>query len=205
MGRWHMRTRHRAGWVVVGVIGAAGCSGHGAEGTSGAASGSTPLACPPPEPTYHRASADACPVNTTTETCSADTDCTASTPGKCAGGFCNYDACTTDADCGASGMVCSCAGQSYSTGFYTYVIPSSNACVGGNCRVDADCGSGFFCSPDFTAGCPPVLDGFYCHTCEDGCIEDGDCPTGVDDGVFLCTFEASHGARVCQLGGCSGT
>jgi hypothetical protein len=79
-----------------------------------------------------------------------------------------------------------------------------NVCLPGNCRVDADCGPGFFCSPSFSAGCPRDLEGFYCHTCKDGCINDSDCPATGSDGISLCTFEPSNGGWVCQMGGCSG-
>jgi hypothetical protein len=182
-----MRTRHWAGWVVVGVIGAASCTG-----TGGA---STARSCPPPEPTDHRASAGACPLNPTTEKCSTDADCTSTSMGKCAGGLCNYDECTTDADCGASGAVCGCAGQPYSVSLSE--SPPGNVCFPGDCRVDADCGPGFFCSPSFST-CPNrVLKGFHCHTCEDGCINDSDCPASD----FDCTFEPSHGGWVCQYCG----
>ncbi|HKU40744.1 MAG TPA: hypothetical protein VJR89_21435, partial [Polyangiales bacterium] len=52
----------------------------------------------------------------------------------------------------------------------------NNRCLAGNCRVDADCGQSGYCSPSF--GSCGSLDGvvaYYCHTCQDECIDDEDC------------------------------
>jgi hypothetical protein len=48
--------------------------------------------------------------------------------------------------------------------------------VAGNCRVDADCGAGGYCSPSsLTFTCGDGLAGYYCHTKADLCIDDSDC------------------------------
>jgi Cys-rich repeat protein len=49
--------------------------------------------------------------------------------------------------------------------------------VKGNCRVDADCGAGGYCSPSSNTGiCGDSLAGYYCQTPADLCIDDSDCP-----------------------------
>jgi hypothetical protein len=199
---------------MVGVIVAAGCakapgtgeasgsggaSGSGTTSGSGAASGSTsaPLSCPPPEPGDHRPSAVTCPPPPIFM-CTTDADCSDyfSMKGTCDGGSCNFDVCTTDSDC-SSNEVCNCQAQGGPPDLYP------NTCLGGNCRVDADCGAGFFCSPSYDITCPGVQPGgYYCHTCQDECTNDSDCnrtnPTGsaainvcmVDDaaGYWLCVY-----------------
>lgn len=73
--------------------------------------------------------------------------------------------CLDDADC-ASGDVCHC----YSA---DPISPPSSVCVGGNCRIDADCGPHGYCSPD--KGSYGVV-GYYCHTAHDRCVNDDQCP-----------------------------
>jgi hypothetical protein len=74
----------------------------------------------------------------------------------------------------------------------------ANSCVhGGECRIDADCGPGGYCSPSqvgVLCVCPsPALcdpgpcgsgscacgdacgHAYYCHTSRDACIDDSDC------------------------------
>ena len=66
--------------------------------------------------------------------------------------------------------MCACQGTPYST--------RANVCRPGNCRVDADCGPSGSCSPSqSTSGCGGDLDGYFCHTAADECIDDADCVT----------------------------
>ncbi len=156
--------------AVPGAGGGAGWGGNGGLGTGGAAgAGGHPLATP----SQHRASAVACanspdagfsrqdgaapgPVNPDGGgwiTCSTGASCPACANGltdRCltsggggasGGGYCACDQCARDQDCRAN-SVCTCEGE----------IPGQasgvgNICVSANCRVDADCGPGGFCSP----------------------------------------------------------
>ena len=50
-----------------------------------------------------------------------------------------------------------------------------NACVYAECRVDADCGAGLYCSPSLVLCTYRV---YTCHTPDDQCADDADCPSG---------------------------
>ncbi len=134
-------------------------------------------------------------------TCTSDSACggtDAGANGRCinqggpAGCFCTYDSCDGDIDC-PSGQTCGCHGSPY-----TYGV--GNTCVPGNCRVDADCGTGGYCSPspampcDMTGWdyCQDI--GYYCHTPNDRCINDSDCGAGPGLG---CVYSASDGEWEC--------
>jgi hypothetical protein len=84
---------------------------------------------------------------------------------------CTIDACVTDSDC-PQGQTCACHGSPYTYSF-------GNQCVPSNCRVDADCGPGGFCSPSVASQCGPGAGdfclGYYCHTPKDTCTNDADC------------------------------
>lgn len=134
------------------------------------------------------------------QSCTQDSDCIrcpGGWPGRCEGPFssCVCDQCGRDEDCGASG-VCACDGQTF--GFSH--TRRGNICVPGNCRVDADCGSGGFCSPsvDISAGRFYGVAGYYCHTTNDQCTNDGDCSQGD------CRYAPQVGFWVCAVGGAAG-
>ena len=65
-----------------------------------------------------------------------------------------------------------------------------NYCVSGSdCRVDADCGPGGFCSPSqFDQWCGPT---YHCHRPSDICIDDSDC---IGTG---CNFDSQSGHWSC--------
>ncbi len=119
--------------------------------------------------------------------CTADSDCTADTNGRCLvsmGGaytnYCSYDGCFVDTDCSGATPVCRCRETSN----------DANVCVGGNCVVDADCGPGGYCSPSrqfdrINYG----VAGYYCHTPGDTCIDDADCET--DGGTAKCAYSTT--------------
>lgn len=133
--------------------------------------------------------------------CSSDADCTALTNGRCNGNShdgwrCTYDACFTDSDCGPDNA-CQCSG-----GFRA----DNNVCVTGNCRTDADCATGF-CSPTL-GSCGDYVGtvGWFCHTCDDTCVNDADC-AGLDGGFFgapYCAFDPVSGRWGCQNTHCVG-
>jgi hypothetical protein len=55
-----------------------------------------------------------------------------------------------------------------------------NACSTGNCQADSDCGDDGFCSPTLgSCGNYMGVVGYYCHTCEDECVNDWDCGRGA--------------------------
>jgi hypothetical protein len=71
---------------------------------------------------------------------------------------------------------------------------AGNTCVTGNCRVDADCGPGGYCSPSSNpTGCGGLA-GYYCHTLADQCIDDGDCTGSLQ----VCAYSTSAGLWQCQ-------
>jgi hypothetical protein len=117
--------------------------------------------------------------------CQYDTDCTAGVSGRCAcappvpgigaATACSYDACQSDRDCsnGSSGSVCDCREGPLGNGNQS----AANVCLAGNCRTDADCGSAGYCSPSNVPGCGPNWwYGYFCHTANDTCTNDTDCP-----------------------------
>lgn len=136
----------------------------------------------PPEPVF---------LTYTTGSCTRHADCTAGTNGKCINGigsaynhyFCVYDDCATDADCDA-GSVCYCTAST-----------SARCLSTGNCLVDGNCGgSNRYCSPSMGMDCDGYhsVDGYYCHTSTDSCIDDSDC-TGTD----YCNYDVYKGRWQC--------
>jgi hypothetical protein len=80
-------------------------------------------------------------------------------------------ACTADTDC--PGTVCDCGKH------FACFQKNQNACLpSGNCRIDADCGPGGYCSfSSDGAYCGyQHLSGYFCHTASDSCSDDSDCP-----------------------------
>jgi hypothetical protein len=135
--------------------------------------------------------------------CSNDNQCTMGTNGRCVQmgeGVeycgCTYDTCMQDANC-PTGDTCACHGSAYTDG-------EGNVCVPGNCRVDADCGAGGYCSPSVdTMGCGGGVAGYYCHTPQDQCVNDSDCGEG-GGGEGVCVFSTSAGYWQCTvLGVCA--
>ncbi|MBN2525037.1 MAG: hypothetical protein JXR76_01500 [Deltaproteobacteria bacterium] len=108
--------------------------------------------------------------------CQQHSDCTEGQNGKCvqlgigARGYeyyCVYDTCYLDAECEQEGMnLCFCSAREEAHCFQY-----------GNCQVDADCGDGGYCSPSSSDHCGyyRYIDGFYCHTPRDTCMDDKDC------------------------------
>ena len=132
-------------------------------------------------PVVHRATAVACSHDRGPGTavslmggpsdCTKDADCTAGTNGRCMVttvaarlDYCSYDLCFADSDC--SGKVCTCRESA----------SDANRCADGDCKVDADCGPGGYCSP--TVAFDKINFGvtaYYCHTGADTCVDDADC------------------------------
>ena len=155
-------------------------------------------------PHNHRADSNACqgapaPGNCSfgmgpPNACQHDTECTAGSNGRCVlegGGIafcqCSYDTCTSDSQCTMGGP-CACHGSAFLTG--------GNACVPGNCHVDADCGAGGYCSPSQGEASCGGLGGYYCHTPNDTCVDDSDCPGGTT-GPQQCIHRATTGRWEC--------
>jgi hypothetical protein len=157
-------------------------------------------------PEQHRATADACPatrppsiVDAGTPSdagvfpgsdCQVDGDCTKGKNGRCmytrVGPTCTYDACAQDSEC-PSGNVCRCE-------------TTGNRCVAGNCATDAQCNN-LGCSPTFGTSCGPYsgVQGYYCHTVNDTCLNDSDCKEG---GPGYCAYTGNHWE--CSYGICAG-
>ena len=104
--------------------------------------------------------------------------------------YCTSDKCAADGDCAptaqdlARGLgsisVCTCASGSGC---------ARNGCSIGNCRVDADCGSGMYCSPS-TTNC---ITSYQCHTPLDECADFTDCAAATPN----CAFQAAIGHWRC--------
>ncbi len=119
--------------------------------------------------------------------CTLDSQCTAGTAGRCLTiwgplppgclGCCSYDQCLSDADC-TENAPCECRTSDSAE--------DPNFCAsGGNCRIDADCGPGGYCSPSeigelcACVGSRPCGEhGYFCHTPNDTCVDDEDCNVG---------------------------
>jgi len=159
------------------------------------------------EPADHRAQAVACDnMRDTTPAdpqpgnaqCQVHADCTDGDNGRCTGNghdgwYCTYDECFVDGDCE---HVCACEG-----GFRS----DFNHCIGGNCRTDADCGRGGFCSPSLgSCGHYDKADGYWCHTAEDECVDDTDCGTQPGDFGPYCAWSAELGHWACSNQECVG-
>jgi hypothetical protein len=98
--------------------------------------------------------------------------------------------------------VCSCEGQTFGYAHQS----QGNTCISSNCHTDADCGAGFFCSPTVDASCGSFygVQGFYCHTCQDTCVNDSDCAAGAGSPAGYCAFDPSVGHWACGYGACAG-
>jgi hypothetical protein len=171
-----------------------------------------PTVCSGRVPTNHRPQSSACSPTSWGEAgtvhCSSDVDCadaglfvSSAQTEHCLRGQCSPDQCLADSDCPGGG-VCSC---NAATG--AYGGSNVNTCVKGNCRTDGDCAPGAYCSPSFGAvvgavgppggpltplPCGPSqgVQGYYCHTCFDGCTDDSDCHNGRD-GSPWCAYDQS--------------
>jgi hypothetical protein len=177
--------------------GAAGTSGMG--GTSGGAGATNKI------PDKHRAEATACSQDRGPGTadpqiqgaeCTQDSQCTDGVNGRClvsTGGAlnnsCSYDLCSADSGCGPS-QACLCRES-----------PSApNACVGGNCLVDADCNGGY-CSPSKDPGKVNYgTSDYYCHTSGDECVNDADCSQEGAAGAF-CVYDPAKTHWTCSSQG----
>ncbi len=132
--------------------------------------------------------------------CQTDDDCTDGPNGRCTGNshdgwYCTYDQCFDDSGCGG-GSVCECEG-----GFRS----DHNVCLPGNCVTDADCGETGFCSPSFgECGNYSGVVGYFCHTCEDECVNDSDCGGSVDGWGAYCMYDRGVGHWRCSDSHCAG-
>jgi hypothetical protein len=127
------------------------------------------------------------------DVCSSDSQCTTGTNGRCipdgpiAGCRCTYDTCSTDTDC-PTGQLCACHGAAFSDG-------AGNTCTPGNCRVDADCGANGYCSPSTASESCGGLQGYYCHTPNDACVNDSDCGSELQD----CEWSSEDSRWECKM------
>lgn len=131
--------------------------------------------------------------------CISDKDCTAGANGRCGNNrehwTCSYDECFEDSACSAGGP-CACGGN--------FPPAGPNRCMPGNCRVDADCGSGGYCSPtQGDCGSYAGVIGYYCRTPKDTCLNDSDCYE-PDRGLGYCMYRPELGHWQCGYGQCVG-
>ena len=94
---------------------------------------------------------------------------------------CTYDECLRSDEC--AGGPCDCGGD---------VL--GNVCLAGNCKVDADCGDGGWCSRSMDECAYGILS-YYCRTHQDTCVTDADCE--ASDRGDLCYFEPTLGHWTC--------
>jgi hypothetical protein len=152
-----------------GVAGAAGQGGGGA-GSRVPAQHRASSICPPVDLAAPRENdcRSAGPRPLFQDACNSDADCTNGVNGRCVPRHlspcsCAYDTCGSDADCSA-GQACACNSVEF-----------GNTCVLASCRVDADCGPGGFCG-SIIAPCTREIVGYQCHSSNDRCLGDTDCP-----------------------------
>lgn len=99
-----------------------------------------------------------------------------------------YGSAVSDDECAAA--PCGCGGD--------WV----NACLEGDCKIDADCGEGGYCSPSFGyCGNYHGVIAYYCHTAEDECINDSEC---VEMNQGYCAYVAEVGHWACSYSHCAG-
>ncbi|HEY6559272.1 MAG TPA: hypothetical protein VI072_18435 [Polyangiaceae bacterium] len=186
--------------------GSGGGGGSAGKGGSGGSGGISRI------PEKHRAAATACDnVRATPDpmvpdaggppiTCRSHAECTAGINGRCSGNghdgwHCTYDQCFSDSECDSTGAssVCECEG-----GFRS----DNNVCLReGNCRTDADCGSGGYCSPSLgSCGNYTRTVGYYCHTPQDECVNDSEC----GGGAWYCAYSPMVGHWKCSNSHCVG-
>ena len=170
----------------------------------GAPSESRPVA---QECSHERGPGDRVPDPDSPDGCKADADCKDGINGRCNVHFgghgmqfnsCDYDRCFADADCKNDG-VCVCGSK-------------ANSCMEpGNCRVDADCGPGGFCTPSWGADAEGACFGYsayFCRTPRDTCVKDDDCQSQDRDKGWgsTCSFDPTAGHwrclqnRLCPVG-----
>ena len=143
------------------------------------------------EPLHHRASAVTCPRTGLTASCEETGTCGGPGWWACDAGACVYDQCVTDDECGATG-VCTCIGEKRGFGAQSF----GNDCVPSDCRTDADCCPGEWCSPSDDYGSFYGTQSYHCHTAQDECIDDVDC---VNDAVvMICVFDPVVGHWACS-------
>lgn len=149
-----------------------------------------------------------CPGNSAAG-CTQDSDCIEGANGRCVSDthgctqvYCSYDGCQSDSDC-APNEACACRESAWQS--------TVNSCVNAECHIDADCGLGGFCSPSLVgnpcmclsaAACKPnegscspgpcvcgdsCGHGYFCHTPQDTCLDDGDCEAGAG---ATCNYDA---------------
>ena len=171
------------------------------------------LGCSIPTPERHRATAELCAMDRGTPPiiepipdfsgCTTHAECTDGINGRCTGsprnGYnCSYDQCFSDSECGSG--PCDCRGARGGVGSF-----GSNHCLQGDCQTDADCGVGGACSPTLgTCGDFGGVVGYYCHTCEDLCTDDSDCPASSSGLPGYCAYDELAGRWACQDSQCAG-
>jgi hypothetical protein len=137
--------------------------------------------------------------------CVGDGDCAAGLNGRCLESVaacvtaCSYDECATDSDCPGN-VPCSCRSSASDS--------APNACLSGsNCRIDADCGPGGYCSRgtlgDRCNGHPFICQlncgrGYFCHNSKDTCVDDTDCTNSG-----LCVYDLDSQSWTCSAGACA--
>jgi hypothetical protein len=101
--------------------------------------------------------------------------------------YCSYDGCFTDAECG--GKACTCR----------ETPTDANRCGDGDCKVDADCGPGGYCSPSVAFDKINFgIAGYYCHTASDACVDDADC--GGSSASAKCAYNPASARWACSTG-----
>jgi hypothetical protein len=203
-----------------------GTNGDAESGGDGANDGAaTPISWDGRAPLDHRASATACPRGRDAglgfpcpdsgasplpgNPCAVDSDCTGGNSGLClcvpdlvpppSGSgpgmlytqtFCSYDQCLVDSDCGPR-VPCDCRVPN--------IFGSPNVCLSAsNCAVDSDCAPPSFCSPSLVVAQTPDI-GYFCHTPNDTCIDDSDCPVPGGPLRETCRFDATSAIWHCVI------
>lgn len=212
LGRLHRLHRlrphrlHGIGLALALLVCAGGCGDGRALGGGDMSGGRIPAVhravapvCTDDRPAYN------CNISAGPAQCKADSDCTAGRNGRCVGNghdgcTCSYDTCTTDADC-KSTELCDCRSP------WHYGPNGPNRCLPTNCRTDADCGPGGWCSPSYDPGCGRYFGVtlWRCHTPRDLCLDDSDCMNADGGwGMPYCGWRPETGRWECSVTQCVG-
>jgi hypothetical protein len=116
---------------------------------------------------------------------------------------CAYDECASDSDC-TTNAVCICRETMLMAGVTGDPSWNTWCARAGNCRLDSDCGPGGYCSPSAQFQCSRMTYyyNYFCHTADDECVNDSDCPSQPTQSTLKpkadCAYNPAVGHWACS-------